>query len=125
MPIAFVLVNTELGRVDEVLQKLLDIEEVVEAFSVAGPYSVIAKVETDSFERLVKIIPERVHTIEGVEKTLTLIAFGVAREYRTDACEQALALARGGQLKPLYELCRGCKQLKYCAYGARTVTFGL
>ena len=125
MPVAFVLVNTEIGRVEEVLQSLLGVDEVTEVFSVAGPYSIIAKVETDSFDKLVKIIPEKIHVIKGVSKTLTLIAFGVAKEYRVDACEQALALAKSGQLKALYELCKNCKQLKYCAYGARTVTFGL
>jgi len=125
MPVAFVLVNTEIGRVEEVMQSLLDVDEVTEVFSVAGPYSIVAKVETDSFDKLVKIIPERIHVIQGVSKTLTLIAFGTAREHRVDACEQALALVKSGQLKALYELCRNCKQLKYCAYGARTVTFGL
>lgn len=57
MPVAFVLVNTELERIEDVLDKLLQIDEVVEAYSVAGPYSIATKVETDTFAKLVKVIP--------------------------------------------------------------------
>ena len=72
MPVAFVLVNTELGLIEEVLDKLLLIDEVVEAYSVAGPYAIAAKVETDTFEKLARVIPEKIHTIESITKTLTL-----------------------------------------------------
>ena len=125
MPIAFVLMNTELGRIDEVLNKLLRIDEVVEAYSVAGPYAIAAKVETDTFDKLVKVIPEKLHKIDGVTKTLTLLAFGTAKEFRTDACDPAKELAQRGNMKDLYALCRGCRQLKLCAYGARVITYGL
>jgi len=124
MPVAFVLVNTELGRIEEVLDKLLEIDEVVEAYSVAGPYSIATKVETDTFEKLVKVIPEKLHEIDGITKTITLLAFGTGLKFRTDACEQAKGLAQRGDMKALYELCRGCKQLKLCSYGARVITYG-
>jgi DNA-binding Lrp family transcriptional regulator len=125
MPVAFILVETKLGRVDEVLNRLLQVEEVTEAYSVAGPYAVVAKVETDSFEKLVKVIPEKVHTIEGITKTLTLVAFGTGKEFRTDACDLALELGRRGDMEGLYALCRSCRQLKYCAHGARVITYGI
>ncbi|MEM2192332.1 MAG: Lrp/AsnC ligand binding domain-containing protein [Candidatus Hadarchaeales archaeon] len=124
MPVAFILVDTETGRIEEVLEKILDVEEVAEAYSVAGPYSIVAKVETESFEKLVKVIPEEIHSIPGIKRTMTLIAFGTPKEFRTDACDQALALAKSGQMNALYSLCRKCRQLKLCAYGARVVTFG-
>lgn len=124
MPVAFVLVEAETGRIDEVLERILKVDEVAEAYSVAGPYSIVAKVETESFEKLVKVIPEEIHGIPGIKRTMTLIAFGIPKEFRSDACDQALALAKSGQMKALYALCRNCKQLKFCGYGARTVTFG-
>jgi len=125
MPVAFVLVETKPGRIEEVLNELLGVEEVVEAYSVAGPYAIVAKVETDSFEKLVKVIPERIHTIEGITKTLTLVAFGTGKEFRTDACDPALELSKSGNMEGLYALCRGCRQLKYCAHGARVITYGI
>lgn len=124
MPIAFVLVNTKLGRTEEVLDKLLEIDEVVEAYSVAGPYSIAAKVETETFDKLVKVIPEKIHGIEGITRTMTLLAFGTGKEFRTDACDPARELARRGEMKGLYTLCRGCRQLKFCGYGARVITYG-
>lgn len=124
MPVAFVLVSTQIGRTEEVLDRLLEIEEVVEAYSVAGPYSIVAKVETETFERMVKVIPEKVHGIDGITGTLTLLAFGTGKEFRADACDPAKELARRGEMKGLYSLCRGCRQLKFCAYGARVITYG-
>lgn len=124
MPVAFVLLNTELGRIEEVLDKLLQIDEVVEAYSVAGPYAIAAKVETDTFDKLAKVIPEKLHKVEGVTKTLTLLAFGTGREFRVDACEPARGLAQRGDMKGLYALCRACKQLKLCGYGARVIAYG-
>jgi len=125
MPVAFVLVNTELGRIEEVLDDLLGIDEVVEAYSVAGPYAIVAKVETDTFDKLAKVIPEKIHGLRGVTKTATLLAFGTGREFRTDACDPAKELAQRGDMKKLYALCRGCRQLKFCSYGARVITYGL
>jgi hypothetical protein len=124
MPIAFVLVNAKLGKIDQVLDELLKVDEVVEAYSVAGPYAVVAKVETDRFERLTEIIPEKIHGIEGIESTLTLPAFGISPKLRIDACEQADELARAGKMRELYDLCGRCKQLKLCGYGARIITYG-
>ncbi len=124
MPVAFVLINTEVGRIDEVLDKVLKIDEVVEAYSVAGPYSIAAKVETDTFDKLAKTIPEKLHGIGGITSTLTLLAFGVGRKFRIDACDQARGLAQRGDMEGLYQLCRNCKQLKFCGYGARVITYG-
>lgn len=124
MPIAFVLINTEIGRIDDVLSELLKIDEVVEAYSVAGPYAILAKIEAEKFEKLTEIIPAKVHRIDGIKGTLTLLAFGVSRELRLEACEKARELAGSGAMKELYDLCRGCKQLKLCSYGARVITYG-
>ncbi|MEM3421903.1 MAG: Lrp/AsnC ligand binding domain-containing protein [Candidatus Hadarchaeum sp.] len=125
MPVAFVLVETKLGRIDDVLNRLLNVDEVAEAYTVAGPYAIVAKVETDSFEKLVKVIPEKIHTIEGIVKTLTLVAFGTGKEFRTDACDPAIELGKRGDLEALYALCRSCRQLKYCGHGARVITYGI
>jgi len=35
-------------------------EEVSEVYSVAGPYSIVAKIEADSFDKLSKIVPEKI-----------------------------------------------------------------
>jgi DNA-binding Lrp family transcriptional regulator len=124
MPIAFVLINAEIGKIDDVLDELLRIDEVVEAYSVAGPFAILAKVEAERFERLTEIIPAKIQSIKGITNTLTLLAFGIGREFRLEACEKAKELAGKGAMKELYDLCRGCRQLKSCNYGARVITYG-
>lgn len=124
MPVAFVLIEAEVGRIDDVLNELLKVDEVVEAYSVAGPYAVLAKIEAKRFEELTEIIPAKVHGIDGIKGTLTLLAFGISRELRAEACEKAKEFEGKGAMKELYELCRSCKQLKFCGYGARVITYG-
>lgn len=124
MPVAFTLIEAEIGRIDEILHEILKIDEVVEAYSVSGPYAILAKVEAKRFEELTEMIPECICGIEGIEDTLTLVAFGVSKEHRVKACEEAKKLAEEGNIEELYELCSNCEQSKYCAYGARVITFG-
>lgn len=124
MPVAFTLVDAELGKIDGVLHEILQVEEVEEAYSVAGPYAILAKVEAKEFEELTEVIPENICGIDGVEDTLTLVAFGVSKEFRREACEEAKKLAEQGDMEGLYELCRNCEKLKFCSYGARVITYG-
>ncbi len=124
MPVAFTLIDSEIGEVEEVLHEILQIDEVTEAYSVTGPYSILAKFEAEKFEKLTEVIPDRIHKIEGIRDTITLIAFGVSKEFREKACEEAKKLAEEGKYRELYETCRECEQSKYCAYGARVITYG-
>ena len=50
MPIAFVLINAEIGSEADVLKELRKVEGVEEAYSVYGVYDVIAKVKMPIFE---------------------------------------------------------------------------
>ncbi|MEM2282302.1 MAG: hypothetical protein QXH26_01970 [Candidatus Hadarchaeales archaeon] len=62
--------------------------------------------------------------MKGITRTLTLLAFGTPKAFRVDACDPAHELELGKKFTELYNLCRGCKQLKLCAFGTRVVTFG-
>jgi len=48
MPIAFVLINTEIGSESEVLAALKKIDAVKESYMVYGVYDVVAKVKAVS-----------------------------------------------------------------------------
>jgi len=76
MPIAFVLINAEVGKTGEVLKELRGIEGVVEAYSVAGPYDIVAKFQTDKFEKVAEGVTKKLHKICGIKNTVTLFAFG-------------------------------------------------
>ncbi|HID95668.1 MAG TPA: Lrp/AsnC family transcriptional regulator [Candidatus Latescibacteria bacterium] len=79
MPVAFVLIEVEAGKIPDVVKKLSDIDEVVEVYSVAGPYDVVAKVQVEDYETFGQVIPEKVGKISGIGRTLTLVAFKFRR----------------------------------------------
>lgn len=73
MPIAFVLINAEIGSKGEVLNELKKVEGVEEAYSVYGVYDIIAKVGADSMEKLKDIVTWRIRRLNKVRSTLTMI----------------------------------------------------
>ncbi len=72
---AIVLINTEQGRTPEVAQALIDLPGVTEAYSVAGPYDLVAMVRVRKHEDLADLIAGRIQKVPGIEATNTLIAF--------------------------------------------------
>ena len=73
MPTAFVLINTETGSEADVLEVLKKVEGVDEAFAVFGVYDIIARVKSDSMDRLKDIVTFRIRRIDKVSSTLTMI----------------------------------------------------
>ena len=70
---AWVLVNTELGEEDEILEQLKSIGGVTEAHSVYGVYDIITRVVAVNLETLKEIIADKIRNMEGVRSTLTMI----------------------------------------------------
>jgi DNA-binding Lrp family transcriptional regulator len=74
MPTAFVLINTELGSENDVLQNLKKVDGVNEVFAVYGTYDIVAKVKADTMERLKEIVTVRIRKVNNVRATLTLMS---------------------------------------------------
>jgi len=73
MPLAFVLVNAEVGSEDQVVKKLREIDNVKEAHLVYGVYDLIAKIEAETMDNLKAVIAQKARKIPGVRSTLTLL----------------------------------------------------
>jgi len=73
MPMAFVLINAEIGSEEAVLQELLKVEGVQEAYIVYGVYDVVAKIKADTMEKLKDIVTWHVRRLNKVRSTLTMI----------------------------------------------------
>jgi DNA-binding Lrp family transcriptional regulator len=73
MPIAFVLINTEIGSESEVLAALKKIDAVAEAYMVYGVYDVVAKVKSNTMDKLKEIVTWHVRRLDKVRSTLTMI----------------------------------------------------
>ncbi|MEM2848706.1 MAG: Lrp/AsnC ligand binding domain-containing protein [Candidatus Bathyarchaeia archaeon] len=73
MSIALVLINTETGVEEKVLEKLKKMKNVKEAFIVYGVYDIIVEVEAKDLEELRDTISTSIRRVEGVRSTVTLI----------------------------------------------------
>ena len=73
MPQAFVLINSEIGAEDELLEELKGIENVKEAYSVYGVYDIVVKVEAETMDKLKEIVTWKIRRLDKVRSTLTMI----------------------------------------------------
>jgi DNA-binding Lrp family transcriptional regulator len=74
VPLAFVMINAEIGKESEVLNELKKIEDVREACLTYGVYDIVAKVEPQTWDKLRDIIESKVRRLKSVRSTLTMIA---------------------------------------------------
>jgi DNA-binding Lrp family transcriptional regulator len=70
---AFVFVNASAGAERELLKSLRKVPEVKEAYLAYGVYDIIARVKTDSMDRLKEVITREVRGLDGIGSTLTTI----------------------------------------------------
>lgn len=70
---AYILINTEQGKEQEIYDKVLDLTEISGAHIIFGEWDVICKVKLNSSEDLGTFILDKIRPIEGVTITSTLI----------------------------------------------------
>ncbi len=73
MAMAFVLITTETGSEQEVLDELRKIDAVKESYLVFGVYDIVVKVGADTMDKLRDIVTWTVRRLDKVRSTLTMI----------------------------------------------------
>lgn len=68
---AYILINTRIGKTQEIARKLADMEEVKRLDVIMGPYDIIAEVETDSHESLAHVVMQRLQALDDIRHTMT------------------------------------------------------
>lgn len=68
---AYVLIQTEVGKAAQVASEIGEIDGVVSADDVTGPYDVVARAEAGSVDELGKMVVSRIQMIDGINRTLT------------------------------------------------------
>lgn len=71
MVTAFILIQTEVGKVAQVARDIAAIKGVQQAEEVTGPYDVVVRAEARNLDELGKLVVARVQAVEGVTRTLT------------------------------------------------------
>ena len=72
---ALVLLNLDRNQIKDVSQKLVDMHEVSEVYSVAGRYDLVAIIRVKNNEQIADTITGKFSELEGITATETLIAF--------------------------------------------------
>jgi DNA-binding Lrp family transcriptional regulator len=70
---AYVLIQTEVGKVAHVAQALRDVDGVQLAEDITGPYDVIAQVQARGLDQLGRLVVARIQVVDGVTRTLTCL----------------------------------------------------
>jgi DNA-binding Lrp family transcriptional regulator len=70
---AYVLIETEVGKVAHVARALTKLDGVQLAEDLAGPYDVIAKVQAASLDELGRLVASQIQVLDGLSRTLTCI----------------------------------------------------
>jgi DNA-binding Lrp family transcriptional regulator len=68
---AYVLIETEVGKVAHVAQALTKLDGVQLAEDLAGPYDVIARLQAPSLNELGRLVVAHVQLLDGVTRTVT------------------------------------------------------
>jgi DNA-binding Lrp family transcriptional regulator len=70
---AIILIQTEIGSESRVLDELMKIPEVKEAYIVYGTYDIVVKVETDALEKIRDIVTNKIRKLPDIRTTVTMI----------------------------------------------------
>ena len=69
---AFVLINCELGSEEEIILELKTFPDVKEVHGTFGAYDIIAKISSETVEKIRETISWKIRKIEKIRSTLTL-----------------------------------------------------
>ena len=75
MVTAMLLLNIERHQIKGISEKLVNMQEVSEVYSVAGRYDLVAVVRVKNNEQIADTIAGKFGELEGITATETLIAF--------------------------------------------------
>ncbi len=74
METLYLLAETEVGQLDEVMRRLRAIPYVVEVEAVTGPFDLIVKIQAPHINEALDTVVHRIRRIPGVKSTETLVA---------------------------------------------------
>lgn len=73
---AYVLIRIKRGKGKELREVIKALKGVQNAELVSGRYDLVATLECETLSELTKLVLDKIHELEGVERTETLIVFG-------------------------------------------------
>ncbi|MCL2454262.1 MAG: Lrp/AsnC ligand binding domain-containing protein [Micrococcales bacterium] len=82
---AIVHIDTDASMIPEVAERVAELPEVSEVYSVTGEIDLIAMVRVHEHEHLADVIADAISKVDGVLRTQTYIAFRTYSRHDLDA----------------------------------------
>ena len=73
METLYLLVETEVGRLEEVIRRVRSIPSVTDVQAVTGPFDVIVKIEAPHINTALDIVVHKIRKVPGIKSTETLV----------------------------------------------------
>jgi DNA-binding Lrp family transcriptional regulator len=73
METIYLLCETDVGRLDDVLRRLRAVAGVTEVEAVTGPFDLIVKVQAPHVNQALDIVVHKIRKIPGIKATETLV----------------------------------------------------
>ncbi len=89
MPTAIILLKIEPKKVTGTAERLLDIPDISEVYSVSGRYDLLAIIKADSIDKIECLITDHLLKVDGITNSETLFAF---RSYEKREGGRAIAV---------------------------------
>ena len=74
METLYLLAETEVGQLEEVLKRIRTVPNVSEVEAVTGPFDLIVKIQASHINEALDVVVHRIRKIPGVKSTETLVA---------------------------------------------------
>ncbi|MQA05305.1 MAG: Lrp/AsnC family transcriptional regulator [Streptosporangiales bacterium] len=82
---AIVLVRADVAGIPEVAERIAELPDVSEVYSVTGEFDLVAMVRVREHQDLAEAIPGRLNKVDGVTHTETHVAFRTYSRHDLDA----------------------------------------
>ncbi|MGI0132438.1 MAG: Lrp/AsnC family transcriptional regulator [Thermoplasmata archaeon] len=73
METLYLLVETEVGRLDDVIRRMRAVPSVVEVEAVTGPFDLIVKLQAEHINEALDTVVHRIRRIPGIKGIETLV----------------------------------------------------
>ncbi len=70
---AYILLTVRIGMLKEALEHVQDLEEVVQADAITGPYDMIVYVAVEGLTQLTDTLLHKIGKIEGITESMALV----------------------------------------------------
>lgn len=74
---AYVLIETAVGKTNDVLKSLRQVKGIREADAVTGEYDIVAVIEAENLNSIGELVTGNIHTVSGIQRTTTYLTVNV------------------------------------------------